>query len=118
MSFQIYLSINRNQLHSIVEKQNISLIVFLNAKWCNPCKQIKPYIYSKLQLLKDYPQIMFADIDIDNPENRDLYSFLKSKKQLTGVPTLLYFTDSIYSELCISGNNKIGVDAFFTKILQ
>jgi thiol:disulfide interchange protein len=114
----MYTTLNRHQFQSILQKPNISILIFLNAQWCNPCKSVKPYIYHKLRMLQQYPQIIIFDIDIDHPENRDLYSFFKTKKQLTGVPTLLYFKDSIYSELCVSGDNKKGVDDLFIKLLE
>jgi thiol:disulfide interchange protein len=118
MSIQLYTTLNRNQFQSIIEKPNISILIFLNANWCSPCKQIKPFIYNRLNILKNFPQILFFDIDIDNPENRDIYSFFKTKKQLVGVPTLLYFKDSIYSESCVSGDNKKGVDDIFKLIIE
>jgi thiol:disulfide interchange protein len=118
MSIKVYTTLNRNQFQTIIQKPNISVLIFLNAQWCNPCKSIKPYIYNKLLMLKQYPQIVIFDIDIDNPENRDIFSFFKTKKQLVGVPSLLYFKDSIYSELCVSGDNKKGVDDLFNKMLE
>lgn len=118
MSLQLFTTLNRTQFQSIIEKPNVSILIFLNASWCNPCKSIKPFIYERLSVLKNYPQILIFDIDIDNPENTDLYSFLKSKKQLIGVPTLLYFKDSIYSEMCVSGDNKKGVHDLFRKLIE
>lgn len=118
MSIKIYTSLNRIQFQSIINKPNISILIFLNASWCKPCKSVKPFLYDKLIILKNFPQILFFDIDIDNPENIDIYSFFKSKKQLYGVPTLLYFTDSIYSEICVSGDNKGGIDDLFKKIIE
>jgi thiol-disulfide isomerase/thioredoxin len=118
MSIQLYTTLNRNQFQSIIDKPNISVLVFLNAQWCGPCKSVKPFIYQRLSILKNYPQVIVFDIDIDQPENRDIYSFFKTKKQLTGVPTLLYFKDSIYSELCVSGDNKKGIDDLFLKIIE
>lgn len=118
MSIKIYTTLNRHQFQTIINKPNISIIIFLNASWCKPCKSFKQYLYNKIGILKHFPQILFFDIDIDNPENIDIYSFLKSKKQVTGVPTLLYFTESIYSELCISGDNKRGLDNLFNKVIE
>ena len=114
----MFTTLNRNQFQSIIDKPNISVLIFLNASWCNPCKSIKPYIYHKLGLLKNYPQILIFDLDIDHRENQDIYSFFKTKKQVIGVPSLLYFNDSIYSEFSISGDNKRGVDDVFNKIIE
>jgi thiol-disulfide isomerase/thioredoxin len=68
MSFKIYTTLNREQFQSIINKPNISILLFLNANWCKPCKSVKPFIYHKIMTLKNFPQILIFDIDIDNPE--------------------------------------------------
>lgn len=113
---KIYTTLNRHDFQIILSKPNISIIIHLHAKWCGPCKIIEPYLKNKLPLLKNHPQILYFDLDVD--ENTDISSFLKSKKQYVGIPTLLYFKDSIYSELCVSGANKHGIDEFFNTIIS
>lgn len=78
----------RNDFFSILKtmKQNI-FIVKLGAKWCGPCKTIAPIVDA---FFASSPQnVLCADLDVD--ECVDLYSFLKSKRMVNGIPVLLCY---------------------------
>jgi len=63
------------------------LIVKLGASWCGPCKKIKPVVDGFF--LSSPENVLCADIDVD--ESFDLYSFLKSKRMVNGIPASLWY---------------------------
>tara|TARA_B100000902_G_scaffold333931_1_gene332749 strand:- start:3572 stop:3967 length:396 start_codon:yes stop_codon:yes gene_type:complete len=92
------------------------LLVKFSAEWCNPCKKIKPLVERKY---KELPKnVIIVEIDID--ESLDLYMIFKSKKMLTGVPTLFAFHGDIKKEdnlwyvpdRTVSGSNEKQVEEF------
>tara|TARA_B100001094_G_C18125401_1_gene769202 strand:- start:5 stop:400 length:396 start_codon:yes stop_codon:yes gene_type:complete len=70
------------------------LLVKFSAEWCKPCKKIKPLVERKYNELPS--NVIIAEIDID--ESLDLYMAFKSKKMLSGVPTLFAFHGDIKKE--------------------
>ena len=40
------ISMNRNDFLALLEKNESTIILFLNATWCKPCKIIKPIVDS------------------------------------------------------------------------
>ena len=62
-------------------------IVKFKADWCGPCKEIKDHVDILFDELPEF--IQGCNLDIDN--NFDLYANMKRLKQLTGIPTIMYF---------------------------
>ena len=63
------------------------ILVKLGAKWCQPCKMIKPTCEA---WYKTCPaNIVYADVDID--DSPELYAAFKKHKMVRGVPTLFAF---------------------------
>ena len=58
-------------------------IKFFNAKWCGPCKQMKPHID---ELISEGYSIQEIDVD-DQPE-------LAKEFNVRGVPTLMIYDDA------------------------
>ena len=78
----------RQQYNNIISTKTKPLFVKFTAGWCGPCKKIKPIVDAFLtDEIKS--KINYLEIDIDN--SIDVYSFMKSKKQLNGIPTLFYY---------------------------
>lgn len=63
------------------------VIIKFEAEWCKPCQQIKNLCNDLASRLNDNVGYVVVDID----ENIELYAYLKTKKQVKGVPTLLSF---------------------------
>ena len=94
-----------------------ALIIKFGAEWCGPCKKIEPlvnYWFSK------FPStIQGAIIDID--ENFEIYAFLKSKKQVNGVPVILCYkkgNQTWIPDEVIVGADEASVGRFFEKCIQ
>lgn len=99
---------NTNELKGIIIK--------FGATWCGPCKKIKPLCDECSNKLEK--NVMYFDIDIDN--NVELYTALKSKKMINGVPTLLSYVKrdrdmSIWyaSDLSLIGADESKIHSFF-----
>lgn len=69
-------------------KVNPGLIVLkFGATWCGPCRKISHIVDAFFATSP--PEVLCAEIDVD--ECHDLYSFLKSKKMINGIPTMMCF---------------------------
>jgi hypothetical protein len=61
--------------------------------------------------------VFCADLDID--ENFDLYAFMKSKKQVRGIPALLAYnkgTLTYAADASVSGSDTEALDFFFKEV--
>lgn len=102
---------DRKEFITNLENNNHILIVFITATWCGPCAVIKPFIEKTLGSY-DYASLK---LDVDN--DSDAYAFLRAKKQVKGVPTLLaYFNGNIIPSKSISGTNERDITSFFDSL--
>jgi thiol-disulfide isomerase/thioredoxin len=100
-------------------KPNEVIIIKFSAVWCGPCKVIKPVCE---EWKKTMPATMYwVDIDID--ESIELYMAFKSKRMISGVPTLFAFRgdkkrDQWYiPDDSVSGGNVKAVADFLKRCL-
>lgn len=107
------LSIDKlKQLQNITE-QNI--VIKFTASWCAPCNKTREYVHNKFNELKNC-LIVELDIDFDS----EIYNFLKTKRMLIGIPTIMLWKnverDYWYiPEETVSGTKIAEIDAFFNK---
>jgi thiol-disulfide isomerase/thioredoxin len=90
------------------------LIIKFGAEWCGPCKKIDPVVYRYMNQLPE--NIRGAVLDID--ECFELYAFLKMKKQVNGVPVILFYkkgTISWIPDHVVVGADESQVHAFFKR---
>jgi thiol-disulfide isomerase/thioredoxin len=115
-------SLTKDQLinlqNELSERNSIILLKF-SAKWCKPCRTIKPlcdYFFSVMPR-----NIQLFNIDID--EQMDLYIQLKSKKMLKGIPTMMMWAPPLTDETkpwyvadeIVSGADEKEVKNFFDR---
>jgi len=103
---------DRNEFLQFLSRNQAMIIIRFSATWCGPCRKIKPLV--------DYffasSPVCVTCVDLDVDENSDVYSFLKSKKMIYGIPTLLCYTSinrSYIPDLSISGSSPDDLDKFF-----
>lgn len=105
---------NRNVFMNLLEKNPGLIVIKFGAKWCAPCKRIKNVVHGFFASSPD--DVLCCDIDVD--ESTDLYSFLKSKKMLNGIPALLCYkkgNTSFIPDDSILGADANELDQFFRR---
>ncbi len=107
-----------DDLSTILELNPGIIIIKLGATWCQPCKKIEPVMSSWLNKLQ-HDQIQRVVLDID--DCIDLYGFLKKKRVVRGVPTLLAYykenTHYIPDDMSF-GSDENETNAFFVRCVE
>jgi thioredoxin-like negative regulator of GroEL len=92
------------------------IIIKFGAEWCGPCKIIEEDVHKVFTGMPNTVQCAIIDVD----ENFDLYAFMKSKKIVQGIPTLLcYFKGNTHyapDEIMI-GTDKTELHNFFIRCM-
>lgn len=86
---KILEGITKDQLINFQNNSPIpqQVIIKFEADWCKPCQQIKELCQTLASQLNNNVGYVVVDID----EHIELYAYLKTKKQVKGVPTLLSY---------------------------
>ena len=115
-SKEIYTEVHDRDEFLAILKENPGIMVFkFGADWCKPCQTIKDDVEQYFANTPD--NVLCFDLDID--DSFDLYAFLKSKKMVTGIPSILayvkgnesYASDFAYS---FSGGKEALINFFNT----
>ena len=85
---------------NIYSKCNSSklIVLYFKAIWCNPCKEIKPFI---LYLKDNYPNVEFQEIDIQDDSRDTIVNNFNIEK----VPTFIFYKNGLKCNSMI-GTNK------------
>lgn len=109
--------LSRSDFANLIKTKSKPILVKFSATWCGPCKKIKPTVDSHVNQLGD--RIIFLEIDID--DSIDVYATMKSKRMLSGIPTLMFYAmDNVefYPSLTTTGGNIDTVNDFFEEISE
>ena len=90
------------------------VIVKLGATWCGPCKRIAHIVEGFFA--SSPSNVICADIDID--ESFDLYSYLKSKRMVNGIPVMLCYkkgNTNYIPDDSVTGADPAALDLFFKR---
>lgn len=105
---------NRSTFFHLLEHNTGLIIIKLGAEWCGPCKIIEKEVN---EFFASSPnEVICADIDVDICF--DLYSFLKSKKMVNGIPSILCYkkgNTTFIPDDSVSGANKDALCNFFRR---
>lgn len=102
MSLPIIRSIaSRQDLLDLLPSNPGLIFVKFGAEWCAPCKKIEKDLEEHFANMPDNVQCVVLDID----ESFDVYAFMKSKKMLKSIPSVIcyqkgsetYVPDDVYS---------------------
>lgn len=105
---------NRDALLKLLKVNPGLVIIKLGASWCGPCKKIAHLVDAFFASAP--PDVICADIDVD--DSIDLYSHLKTKRMVNGIPVILLYKRgnvSFIPDDSITGADPIALDAFFTR---
>ena len=112
----VITEMTKESFANLLNENKGALIIKFGAEWCGPCKQIEPLVYDWIEKL---PQnIQCAVIDID--DNFEIYAFLKSKKQVNGVPVILCYkkgNTTWIPDNVVVGANVPQINMFFQQCL-
>jgi len=78
---------NRDVFLNLLKANPGLVIVKLGATWCGPCKRIAHIV--EAFFASSPPNVICADIDVD--ESIDLYSYLKQRRMVNGIPVILMY---------------------------
>jgi len=114
----ILTALSRQEFYQILLSNPGVVIIKFGAKWCAPCKLIEAQVKT---LMDEMPVDKTVNAIIDVDESIDLYMFLKKKKMVGAIPTILCYkkgnTDFVPDDSVI-GADPIAVDAFFQRCLS
>jgi thiol-disulfide isomerase/thioredoxin len=93
------------------------IIIKLSATWCGPCKRIEQQVYQWFDRFGNNMQPVIIDVDV----SFELYSFLKNKKMVNGIPALLCYRKGnlsyIPDDIAI-GADVVGINNFFNRCIK
>lgn len=108
----------RHQFMEFIKNTKKHVCLKFTADWCGPCKQIQPIIETNFNKLKERG---FICLYVDIEEYFDVYVFLKSRKMLSGIPTIFYYspdnTCAYAPTAVIIGANEAPINNFFKQLL-
>ena len=116
-SKEIITELNRTEFQELIETNQGLIIIKFTASWCSPCKTIAPFVND--QFNKTPEKVVCANIDVD--DNFDLFAYMKSKKMVKGVPTILAYkkdNKSFAPDFSISGSNQEDLINFFRECVK
>jgi thiol-disulfide isomerase/thioredoxin len=94
-------------------KINQGLLIFkFGGEWCGPCKKIEQQVYAGFNQMPINVQPIIVDVD----ESFEVYAFLKSKKMVKSIPTILCYEKGNVSYVpndVVVGANVDEINAFF-----
>lgn len=84
---------SRDQFEKMLEGDHPCVFVQFTASWCGPCKKISPIVNDFIR--SNSSKLLCCRLDVDR--NADLYSYLKRKRLINGIPCLYYYDKSNHS---------------------
>lgn len=90
------------------------IIIKFGAEWCGPCKKIESHV--KILMNKMPSNVQNYIIDIDT--SLEIYSFLKNKKMVNGIPAILaYYNEntSYIPDDAVIGADAVKINEFFER---
>ena len=118
---------SRADFLNLVQTENPGVVIIkLGAPWCPPCRRINSLVHKCFDtILATQPNVVCCDLNVD--ENGDVYAFLKSKRMVSGIPSILGYirkenhpnnADGFVPSDSVTGANQDAIVDFFTHILR
>jgi thioredoxin-like negative regulator of GroEL len=102
---------------SLIENNPGLFIIKFGADWCGPCKLIDKDVETFFNRAPENVQCALIDVDT----SFEIYSFLKTKKMVNGIPAILcYYKGNLnyIPDDTVIGANKAELYAFFERCVQ
>ena len=107
---------SREILLDLIKKNPSHIVIKLGAEWCNPCKRIEKNVHDFFTRCPS--NVICCDIDID--DNFDIYAFLKTKRMVSGIPTVLVYSkgnESFVPDHIHSGSDVKTFESFASSMI-
>lgn len=108
---------NVNEFSIILQNNPGLIIIKLGAIWCRPCQNIGILVHEWFKKMPQNVQTIHLDID----ENFEVYSLLKKKRMLRGIPAILMYkklNNSFIPDDCVNNSDEKEINNFFTRCLK
>jgi len=108
---------DRNHFLELLQSNPGAIIIKFGANWCGPCKIIENQVHTFMNMMPNNVQSIIVDVD----DCVDLYSFLKSKKMVNGIPAILvYYKDNLnyIPDDRVIGADKNQITKLFTNVVD
>jgi thioredoxin-like negative regulator of GroEL len=93
------------------------ILVKFGATWCKPCKKVDTLIKERMLQMPDTFSCFIIDID----ECLDVYAFLKAKRMVNGIPSILAWkkgNQGIIPDAVVASSNENEINIFFENCLE
>lgn len=105
---------SKAQFFNMLEANPGLIIIKLGASWCKPCKKIKEPVENFFSQTPN--NIVCCDIDVDDCE--EIYTFLRGKRMINGIPTILCYKKGNIEyapDDSFTGTDANGLNNFFKR---
>tara|TARA_B100000085_G_C18561301_1_gene519687 strand:- start:4098 stop:4481 length:384 start_codon:yes stop_codon:yes gene_type:complete len=114
---EIITELDRTEFQNLIKCNEGLVIIKFTASWCGPCKTIAPFVND--QFKKTPESVTCVNIDVD--DNFDIFAYMKSKKMVKGVPTILAYkkdNKTFAPDFSVSGSDKDELINFFRQCVS
>jgi len=114
---EIITEMDRKSFAELLKYNPGLIIIKFTASWCGPCKTIASAVDD--QFTKTPDNVICASIDVD--DNFDIYAFMKTKKQVKGIPAILAYkkgNTTVGPDFSVSGSDTTKIIEFFQNCVK
>jgi thioredoxin-like negative regulator of GroEL len=116
MEKEFITELSKNAFVNHLETNEDALIIKFGAEWCGPCKKIEGLVKNFMNITR--PGVKCAVIDVD--DNFEIYAYFKSKKMISGIPTIFAYNKgnkTVVPDEVVVGADEFQIRMFFQKYM-
>ena len=114
---EIVTELDRKSFSELLNNNPGLIIIKFTASWCGPCKSIASFVDDQFSKTPD--NVICASIDVD--DNFDIFAFMKTKKQVKGIPAILAYkkgNTTVGPDFSVSGSDTTKIVEFFQNCVK